>query len=526
MDEPLQATGAKQLSVPQGRLGRRIVLFLLAVGAVASLLFAVLLLGTIEARRDSVQTQAGPRVVGTIVSLGATSGAYQQATFSYEDSSGSARTVTLEYPLDFAAHAQVGMTSTIVYDPSDPARAELEGIPGTTNRDVLRSFGLFAVVAGSWLAVLMRFVALTRGAALRRRHLLIAVGVIAALLVTAGRFIVSFTNERPTGVAFAPYPPATAAAQPKPVPSLLSAKPPASGPLVTAAQARAIVDAVWPLRDEALASRDVSTLREIETQPALIGDLSRMDDGGSPDRPVPDQVAPADMAVYVPRQTTWPIRFLAEAATTSVGQPFLERMVFARTSPADSWHVVLDSGEGQPTPADVELDPGIFDSAGYDVVPAQTAVPSWSVAASLAGYWQSWLDVGAAPASGPQFSPGLWTTEFGEQFAGQQDSTSGNGLPTHITYGDPATPPGDFWTFGVYGNEDLVCTPVFESKTWTGQADQDANREHWGPELAPGVYQSITADFIREPCVFETPTGVLIVTGADRWNDGESGERL
>jgi hypothetical protein len=45
-----------------------------------------------------------------------------------------------------------------------------------------------------------------------------------------------------------------------------------------------------------------------------------------------------------------------------------------------------------------------------------------------------------------------------------------------------------------------------------------ANRQKWGPDLAPGVFQTVAADILREPCILvPPPSGGLVAFGADRW---------
>jgi hypothetical protein len=47
---------------------------------------------------------------------------------------------------------------------------------------------------------------------------------------------------------------------------------------------------------------------------------------------------------------------------------------------------------------------------------------------------------------------------------------------------------------------------MHQTTTWSGPAHQDANRQKWGAELAPGVYSSVTAQILGEPCVL-VPSG-------------------
>jgi hypothetical protein len=307
---------------------------------------------------------------------------------------------------------------------------------------------------------------------------------------------------------------------------VLSAPPPGRGPLVTPAGARAVVEALWPVRDRALINRDVVTLRAIERDPALAVDLSRLTSGGAPNRIRPDARAPAQLRVYVPRQTHWPVRFLVEAATTSAGQPFLELMVVVRRNAHTRWQVTLDTGVSGSPDYTPHPDPSNEDADGYDKVPNYAWIAADDVVPALARYWQAWIDTGKPPPRGPAFSPGTWTDRFARKIAGTQGKRGLNGLHVHTDYGDVRVPPSEVWTFGVYGGTELACSPLVQTDTWTGPTSQDPDRQKWGWDLAPGIYRTVSARVVREPCVFVLPIPApLAVIGADRWVVATRGRR-
>jgi hypothetical protein len=196
-----------------------------------------------------------------------------------------------------------------------------------------------------------------------------------------------------------------------------------------------------------------------------------------------------------------------------------------RASRAARWRVVYDTGYARGSGPPLRLDPAILDAQGYDVVPRAAEIAPNDAVPGLARYWQAWLDDGAAPAAAPPFLAGYWTSEYGTSIAGTQDEPGSNGHPAHTVYGDRAAPPGEVWTFGVYDNLELVCSPLHQTTVRSGAARQDAARAKWGPDLAPGVYRSITAQILREPCVLVPRSGDLIAFGADRWLVGLRGER-
>jgi len=151
-----------------------------------------------------------------------------------------------------------------------------------------------------------------------------------------------------------------------------------------------------------------------------------------------------------------------------------------------------------------------------------------AVVPALARYWQSLRETGGPPRAGVAFAPGYWTTEYGRSISNRQDTRDRNGLVAHVVYGDRPAPRDEVWTFGVYGDWTLVCSPMHQSKTWIGPAHQDRDRQKWGGDLAPGVYRTITSDFVRETCLVvppaPSPNGIVVV-GADPWGIATRGER-
>jgi Protein of unknown function (DUF3592) len=467
--------------------------------------------------RESARIQAGPQVLATIVSTGKVSAGHEDVTLRYVDRAGASHLLAVRYPLGLASDVIPGMTTTVSYDANAPEKAELAGHQRHRWQTAALAAAATLGLTVLWLAIAVSLRRASDETRAHRGHLFASAGGVIVLIASAARLVLVFVvASTPQEVAFPPHPPPLAPGRAAQLPRILSPAPPATGPLVTPALARRVVHAAWPLRDGALAGRDVATLRELESGPALAVDVARMREGGAPNRPVPDRTAPSRLAVYVPRQTVWPIRFLAEVPTKSAAHPFLEFLIFSRNSAKSSWRVVYDTGFSRTGGAGLSPDPGVFDRRGYDVVPAgeiraDDAIPH------LARYWQAWRDDGSAPAAVPPFAPGTWTTDYGQSVSGRQNRVGDNGLPEHIAYGDEPAPAREVWTFGVWG-EELVCSPMHQTTTWTGPAHQDPNREKWGSDLAPGVYSSVTAEIVREPCVLvPQAAGALVAFGADRW---------
>jgi hypothetical protein len=508
------------------RPGRRTALALAVLVAVAGL--GVTLLGGVLAARklsswqETRRIQAGPRVLATIIATRPPVGRRQQVTLRYRDDAGGRHRLEVAFPLGIAQDVIPGMATSVVYDPRSPSHAELPGHPRNRWQDALLVAALTLGLTGVWLRTTR---ALLRRAGeegtLRRAHVWGSLGVAATLAVVGGRIGTAILRAHPVQeVGFPPLPP-------KPIlhagrvalPPALTAPPPPGGPLVTTSSAQEVARVLWPLRDRALVRRDVTTLHAIERGPALRVDLARLVSGGAPNRSRAGLGLPGEFRVYVPRQETWPARFLLEAVTTSAGEPWLELMVVARRGARSSWQVVLDTGVGGTPAWRPHVDAPYDDGTGYDAVPRFRWLTSAAVPPELARYWQAWADTGRPPVRGPPFAPGTWTDRFGLKIAASQGRRDVNGLSAERRYGEPRPPVGELWTFGVYAGWQLVCSPVLETETWSGPTSQDTARQKWGWDLAPGRYRGVTSLVEREPCVYvpPNPVGKLVVIGADPW---------
>jgi hypothetical protein len=534
-------------------MSARTVRLLAAVVAVLGLLVTVagiaLTVRSISAWQETRRVQSGPRVLAVIVHAGRISGLHQRATARYSDSTGAVHQVDVSYPLGRAQNVIVGESTSVRYDPRRPGRAELAGHPRHSWQDAALAAALTAVAAGVWLYRLFALLTAARRAEEEprirlgppgtverrppppstRRHTYGTLATVSALLILGGRLVAQLAViDRPQEVVFPPVPVLAAHQGRVELPRVLTAPPPPSGPLVTPGMARLIVAAAWRYRDKALAQHDVAELRVIDAEPALSIDVNRLKAGFAPERPEPVAGDLHDLTAFTPRQTQWPIRLLGQAVTTSAGVPSLEAIVLTRPGPAASWHVVLDAVVTASTGFSPAVMTPTLDPEGYNLLRSASAAPAGLVPA-LARYWQAFRETGSAPSGSDVFSPGYWTTGYGASIANQQDRTDRhNGLRAHVVYGDLSTPSDEVWSFGVLGTWTLVCSPMHETKTWTGPAHQDRDRQKWGVDLAPGVYQSITGEYVRTPCFVvppaATPTGVGVF-GADPWEVALRGTR-
>jgi len=271
-------------------------------------------------------------------------------------------------------------------------------------------------------------------------------------------------------------------------------------------------------------------LRAIDAEPALSIDVSHLRQGTAPNRPAPTPSDLHDLTTYTPPQTHWPIRVLGEAVTTYYGRPALEAMVLTRRGPHSSWRVALDTNVIGNATFHPTVQAPILDAAGFDynILPPLAWISPDAVVPALARYWQSLRETGRPPEGGVVFSPGYWTTDYGEKIARTQDKPdSRNGIRAHVDYGDRPTPPDEVWTFGVDGDWTLVCSPMHETKSWAG-GTQDRDRQKWGWDLPPGSYDTIASEFVRTPCLIVPPASGppgVVVFGADAWEVATRGTR-
>jgi hypothetical protein len=519
------------------------------VGAAVTVAGVVLAVRTTAAVHETQRIQRGPRVLAVIDLTGRVSGHHQRVTLHYVDRGGHGHEVDVRYPLGLAESVIVGMSTSVVYDPRAPARAELAGHPRHDWWDVVVAAALAALATGIWLrwfrALLIAGARERREAPVRlgppgsverappprlpRAHAYGTLAVLSVLLLVGGRLVTQLAAaDRPQEVAFPPLPVLPEHRGPAVLPGVLTAPVPDTGPLVTPSRAASVVAAAWRFRDRALARHDVVELRAVDTEPVLAVDAADLKDGRAPNRPVPAPGDLHDLTVYAPRQNHWPLGILGEAVTTVAGDPALELMVLTRRGPKSSWRIAFDTtvtGDAAYTP---RVEPPILDADGYDVVPAVHWIEPRAVVPALARYWQSLRESGRPPEGGVTFAPGHWTDEYGKSIANRQGTRDRNGLDSHVAYGDRLVPATQVWSFGVYGDWTLVCSPMHETKTWSGHAHQDAERQKWGGDLAPGVYRSVTSEFVREVCALVPPAPGppgIAVFGADAWIVGTRGTR-
>ncbi|HLI56176.1 MAG TPA: hypothetical protein VKY26_03980, partial [Actinomycetota bacterium] len=310
-------------------------------------------------------------------------------------------------------------------------------------------------------------------------------------------------------VAFHAPTPSTA-----PLPAALTAAPSTDVP-VTFAEAQAALQAVWPLRNAALKDGNGHLLAEIETGPALEGDVGDCCTAGNGWGPIE-----SSMMFVSSQQRSWPAEFVGEAITTDIdGGSWVVTLHFTRASEAVPWMIDFASEYEPIGPPQLDLPYGGGAQGFMTPVYLATTLTATDLLGELAANWRAAKDHLPGTAS-PDLASGAWTTQFDgvlSQYRQGQVNRS-NGLAGHYAYApDPA---GSFTFFTPYAT--VICGVVRVEKVWTpasGQIGvyQDPAQSNWGPGVPPGTYRAIIATTLAEPCFYvpfsPTSAGSVAVAG-------------
>lgn len=309
--------------------------------------------------------------------------------------------------------------------------------------------------------------------------------------------------------------------------------------VVSPLEAARAVRAFWPLEERAGACDDIALTDEIEVGPA---------------REYADAVSRADRAVrglslrtvrplgavhvYVPLQTSYPARFLAQVVTTTytrvaagtqappAGSAAVEILVFVRSGPRSPWKAAIDTIRTETTYVDANT-PGAH---GFEAPPPR---PDWinpsAVPELLAHYWSQWLTTGHAPDPNP-FASGYATTVVGSQLASSTALDRAHGSDSRVAY--YASARDGVYQFAVDG-QNLTCfavryhlrlTPVIAVYSLL----QDRARTHYGGLLPPGAYTSIDEGGLHQSCALihvHGPSQGILVIGRQGGYTSEIGHR-
>lgn len=312
------------------------------------------------------------------------------------------------------------------------------------------------------------------------------------------------------------------------------------GPVITAGQAEAVVEVLWPLREQALADNDIEMTNLLETGVAREFDnaMSRHDlavPGTSLRRARPYSA----LSVFVPSQHRYPASFLAAVQSTMYAPvpekavparaAYVDFLVLTRESAASHWRVALATGYQGTIHRDPLRQPGEHVDRAVDP-------PGWvngaAVNPQLAAYWQHWRDHRREPEE-TSFKAGVWTTDRGAEIA----EAAHRGIDpacrcrVHITYAaDPAR--DGLYVFAYSETSVLACSTVRTEARYRRASRfrnlvQDRQRRNWGALLPPGSYRAITTHGLRQSCIEigATPDEGLTVIGGNGDTVSAKGEK-
>jgi hypothetical protein len=275
------------------------------------------------------------------------------------------------------------------------------------------------------------------------------------------------------------------------LPPGLSATPAQPGLLVDDASAATVVEALMPLRMDALRRNDVASLERLET-----GDALQLDrNGKSYDLPTPDSVRYGSS--LGPPQDHYPVYFVAEVRWMSpAGQSTVDLVVITRADAASTWKLSLEAAFNWDDPI-LFLDAPAT-GAFHGGLP-NTAAEAQSLPSAMADYWQSWADRAQPPERSPFTTAGPLLSQ-GEKIVDARRGFAARGITRTVHY--EAGP--NVYSFAMYGDTTLVCGSVhWHSETTPGPGgvlEQSQDESTWGSPLPPGRYSSIHSDGLRQSC--------------------------
>jgi len=308
------------------------------------------------------------------------------------------------------------------------------------------------------------------------------------------------------------------------IPEALSARlhaSPSDGPVITRAAAEQLVRDVWPVRAEAIRRHDATAIRALESGAAAAYDLAGVRNrcwAGRVDPQVPD-----DLVALVPRQETYPAHFLAQASTTTNDEDhWVAILLFRRERASDPWNVTLATGYAYRPGVDPSIRPLEVD--GFDVR-SDTATMPEDIVDQLTDYFRMHKDTGQG-ALPPHVLPNAQTTGVEEYMRLHlQDQPNRNGYSSHFTfepgaYGEPGTA---FGIAAATADNEILCGAVGIDVSWYDPMGypmfQDRDRFNWGPDVPPGLSDTIRQRRVVQLCVYAYGNGELELVGADGIRD-------
>jgi hypothetical protein len=338
-----------------------------------------------------------------------------------------------------------------------------------------------------------------------------AVAVAVVLVITIGGYLALSRFDSHDRADLTPLP-APAAPVHAVVPTWQPGPPAGGGVVVTRQMAEDVVARWWPAHSLALRDADVPALTRLTGGTGRRWEVGAVACGcleSSTVRPM------LRASYYVPRQTTYPARFVAEVLTAySAGNKGVELLVFSRSSRTAPWQVMENSFYG-PMPGHRAAlhtqDQDLVDSNGLvePGSPAQAA-RTRAAAARLAAVWQEAKVTGQIPRSASAFTLGGQTMDRIVHVAGhRQNRVQDNGLLAHFHYYAKRSDPVVVVPYGP--GYDLGCAPLRSTITYWGQpgrvVHQDPGLRNWGTGVPAGDYRSITLHEAWPTCFVLSRTG-------------------
>ena len=280
-----------------------------------------------------------------------------------------------------------------------------------------------------------------------------------------------------------------------------------------------MLDQFWGKHERALVTKDLATLKRLETGAAAAYEPGAVSCGCMAiTYPRPLQ----QTKVFVPRQVAYPAHFLVEAQAESGGAPWAEVLVFTKAAAGRPWLVSEDSGFGPPAGQQPSLGIPTTDDHGYVLPPTrQQHALAVHLAEQLAAAWQVTKEAGRVDDTGRFSLVGQPGYRFEQIAAHRQDAVQADGLLGHFTFSvsqdDPLVEFDD-------GGFDLACQAVREKVVYSDASGalirQDQARSAWGPDLAPGSYRTVTSRDAWQTCFLVNPNVAMPVVVFDQDTGG------
>lgn len=283
----------------------------------------------------------------------------------------------------------------------------------------------------------------------------------------------------------------------------------AAAPFVTEAQASQVMTALWNGQERAHVGKNTTLYDELDAGSVDLEEHYALDDlicGCSSFYWTKGKRILRHVAVYLPRQTSYPLSFFAEVLATAPGAAVpptgaTADFVVTRDSPSDPWKLTMQSFDGGYGPPVTELPaPELID--GYDSPTSQPESVPRAWPAQLAAYYNGLKRTGVQPTTTP-FLPGPLTTGT-DLTTRTQGYTTTDGVVGHYRFA--VTGDGAPWVFTI-GGMTASCADISEYVTSTlanphTVFDQiDGTKGNWGPDLDTGFYSKIVTTWDWPVCV-------------------------